>query len=160
MKNLLLFLISFIILSCNKDDDPIPAPFVPIAINSTLVGKKNLNGSEGILQQNIIINNNTDWQNLKNQIDVQYIAIGLGNYYTENNFVDTTIDYTNYTVIAVFGQVYGNGGHTIDITNITEYNTNIVVTLENLQNGNQFSSVTQPFHIVKIPKATKPIVFQ
>ena len=160
MKNLFLFLFSFILLGCNNDDEPTPTPFVNININSTLVGKHNLNGSENILQQNIIIDNNIDWENLKNQIDAQYIAIGLGNYYTDNNFAITNIDFINYTVIAVFDQVYGNSGHSIDITNITEYQSNIIVNIEYLQNGNQFSVVTQPYHIVKIPKATKPIVFQ
>jgi hypothetical protein len=84
------------------------------------------------MQQNIIINNNSDWVNLKNQIDSQFIAIGLGNYHTKNNFEETTIDFTNFTVIAIFDQVYRNGGHSIDITNITEYETNVIVTVENL----------------------------
>jgi hypothetical protein len=162
VKNLFLFLISFIILSCNNNDEPEPitAPFVPIIINPSLVGKQNLNGSEGVIQQNIIINNNSDWVNLKNQIDSQFIAIGLGNYHTENNFEETTIDFSNFTVIAVIDQVYGNGGHTLDITNITEYETNVIVTVENLETGNTSSSYSQPYHIVKIPKTIKPIVFQ
>jgi hypothetical protein len=162
MKNLFLLLVSFIIVSCNNNDEPEPAttPFVPITINSTLVGKHRLSGSEGVIQQNIIINNNSDWVNLKNQIDSQFIAIGLGNYYTENNFEETTIDFTNFTVMAIFDQVYGNGGHTIDITNITEYETNVIVTVENLETGNTSSSYSQPYHIVKIPKTIKPIFFQ
>jgi hypothetical protein len=160
MKNLFLLLVSFIFLSCNNTDEPTPIPFVPITISPALVGKGNLNGSEGVNQQNIIINIETDWNNLKNQIDSQYIAIGEGNYYTENNFTETMVDFTNFTVITVFDQVYGNSGHSIDITNITEYENNIVVTVENLQTGNASSVITQPYHIVKIPKATKPIVFE
>jgi hypothetical protein len=35
-----------------------------------------LSGSEGVIQQNIA-NNNSDWVNLKNQIDSQFIAIGF-----------------------------------------------------------------------------------
>jgi hypothetical protein len=159
MKKIILILVSFLTISCNNNDEPTPALFIPITINSTLVGKYRLSG-EGVIQQNIIINNNSDWVNLKNQIDSQFIAIGLGNYHTENNFEETTIDFTNFTVIAIFDQVYGNGGHSIDITNITEYETNLIVTVENLQTGNTSSSYSQPYHIVKIPKTTKPIVFQ
>jgi hypothetical protein len=160
MKKIILILVSFLTISCNNNDEPTPALFIPITINSTLVGKYRLSGSEGVMQQNFIINNNSDWVNLKNQIDSQFIAIGLGNYHTENNFEETTIDFTNFTVIAIFDQVYGNGGHSIDITNITEYETNLIVTVENLQTGNTSSSYSQPYHIVKIPKTTKPIVFQ
>lgn len=161
MKNLFLFLISFIILSCNIDDDSTPTPFVPVTIVPTLIAKRNdKSPTEGISNENHILNDNTNWTNIKNLMDAPYIIIGLGNYYSENNFTETTIDFTNFTVIAVFDQVYGNGGHSIDITNITEYETNVVVIVENLQTGNTSTVGTQPFHIVKIPKATKPIVFQ
>jgi hypothetical protein len=159
MRNLFLFLVSFSILGCNNDDEQIPTPY-PVTITSTLIGKGDLNGSEGVLEENTVINNEINWNNLKNQIDAQYIAIGLGNYYTENNFEETTIDFDNFTVIAIFDQIYGNGGHSIDITDITENENNIIVTAENLQPGNVSSVMTQPFHIVKIPKATKPIVFE
>jgi hypothetical protein len=159
MRNLFLFLVSFSILGCNNDDEQIPTPY-PVTITSTLIGKGDLNGSEGVLEQNTVINNEINWNNLKNQIDAQYIAIGLGNYYTGNNFEETTIDFDNFTVIAIFDQIYGNGGHSIDIADITENENNIIVTVENLQTGNVLSVITQPYHIVKIPKTTKPIVFE
>ena len=160
MKNLFLLFVGFIIVSCENNNEPGPTtiPFVPVTITPSLVGKGNLNGSEGVNQQNTIINNESDWNNLKNQIDLYYQLFGIN--YTEQYFAETTIDFTNYTVIAVFDQVYGNGGHSIDITNITEYENNIVVTVENLLTGNANSVITQPYHIVKIPKTTKPIVFE
>ncbi|MDD2985082.1 protease complex subunit PrcB family protein [Flavobacterium sp.] len=163
MKKLFLFFLSFIVISCNDDDvEPIVTPpFVPVVINPVLIAKDNQNiPIEGISMENFIINENSSWINIKNLMDAPYIAFGLGNYYTETNFTETTIDFTNYTVIAVFDQVYGNGGHSIDITNITEFENNITVTVENLQTGNTSSVVTQTYHIVKIPKATKPIVFE
>jgi hypothetical protein len=164
MKNLFLLFISFIIVSCNNNDEPTPqpiptpVPFVPMTITSSLVGKNRLNGSEGVNQQENVINNETVWNNLKNQIDSYYSTFGIN--YTEQYFAETTINFNNFTVIAVFDQVYGTGGHSIDITNITEYENNIVVTVENLQTGNASTVITQPYHIVKIPKATKPIVFE
>ena len=161
MKNLFLLLVSFIILSCNNNDEPTPIPFVPLTIIPAIIAKRNDKGpTEGISNENFIINDNPNWTNIKNLMDAPYIAIGLGNYYTENHFSETTIDFTNFTVIAVFDQVYGNGGHSVDITGITEYENNIIVTVENLQTGNASSVITQPYHIVKIPKATKPIVFE
>ena len=161
MKNLFLLLVSCIIVSCNNDEPEPTPPFVPVTIIPTIIAKRNDKGpTEGISNENFIINDNPNWTNIKNLMDAPYIAIGLGNYYTENNFTETTIDFTNFTGIAVFDQVYGGGGHSIDITNITEYENNIVVTVENLLTGNGSSVVTQPYHIVKIPKTTKPIVFE
>jgi hypothetical protein len=161
MKNLFLLLVSFIILSCNNNDEPEPTPYIPITITPTLIAKRNdKEPTDGISNENFVINDNTIWTNIKNLMDAPYIAIGLGNYYTENNFTETNIDFTNYTVIVVFDQIYTNGGHSIDITNITEYENNVIVTVENLQTGNGSNVGTQPYHIVKIPKTIKPIVFQ
>lgn len=159
MKKIFFLLISFVIVSCtDNDDEPIVVPFVPVAITPILVGKGNLNASEGISQQNTIIDNETIWTNLKNQIDLFYQPFGIN--YTEQYFEETTIDFDNFTVITVFDQIYGNGGHSIDITSIIEYETNIVITIENLETGNASSVITQPYHIVKIPKISKPIVFE
>ena len=160
MKNLFLLLVSFIILSCNNNDEPTPIPFVPVTISPTLISKRNVgvSSSVGISEQKTIYNEPTNWNLLLNQIESYYLP--LGDDYLAQHFLETDIDFTNYTVIVVFDQVYGNGGHSIDITNITEYENNIVVTVENLLTGNASSVITQPYHIVKIPKATKPIVFE
>lgn len=161
MKKLFLLLFSLMVISCNDDDvaPVVTPPFVPVVIEPVLISKRNnISTSVGINQQNIIYNNESNWVALLNQIDDFYQTGGIN--FTQLYFEETSIDFTNYTVIAVFDQVYGNGGHTIDITNITEFETTIVVTVENLQTGNTSSVVTQPYHIVKIPKATKPIVFE
>ena len=161
MKNLILIFFSFILLSCNNDDDVAPVvtpPFVPVVIEPILISKRNINPSVNIDQQKTVINTILEWNTLLNQIDIFYQPFGID--FTTQNFTETTVDFTNYTVIAIFDRVYGNGGNSIDITNITEFETNIIVTVENLQTGNTSSVITQPYHIVKIPKATKPIVFE
>lgn len=165
MKNLFLFFLAIITISCNDNDDqyvtPItPTPFTPVTITTSLISKHNngVSSSAGISEQKTIYNESTNWNLLLNQIESYYLP--LGDNYLAQHFSETNVDFTNYTVIAVFDKVYGNGGHSIDITNITEYENNIIVTVENLLTGNANSVVTQPYHIVKIPKATKPIVFQ
>jgi hypothetical protein len=85
--------------------------------------------------------------------------MGLGNYITNNLFTETTIDFNNYQIIAVFDSVYGNGGHSIDIVNVLENKTNIVVTVQKLLTGNVTATISQPYHIIKIPRSTKPVIF-
>jgi hypothetical protein len=162
MKKLFLLLFSLMVISCNDDDvEPVvTSPFVPVVIEPILISKRPHSSTLDIVQQNTVFNSEINWNLLLNQFDAPFISIGLGNYFTESYFEETVIDFTNYTVIVVIDRIYGNGGHTIDITNITEFETTIVVTVENLQTGNGSSAVTQPYHIVKIPKATKPIVFE
>ena len=133
-----------IIISCTKKDNDF------LLIDPVLVGKGNLNGSEGIAQQNLIIKNTSDWENL----------IAQFNDFKVLELKDTDINFDTFQLIAVFDQVYGNGGHSIDITRIVEYDANIAVTIEHLETGDDTSVVTQPFHIVKIPLINKPIIFE
>jgi len=77
-----------------------------------------------------------------------------------NYFSETDIDFFQYQVIAVLDALKGNGGWSIDITDITEYQDEIVVTVENLKRGNLTAQVTHPFHIVKIPQSAKNVRFQ
>lgn len=158
MKKIILIALTVFIVSCsNSTEEQIVTPFEPVAIVPILISKKILNTGEGVQQQTTIITNENDWTSFKNQIDNYYAQFGIN--FTQQFFTETTIDFNNFIGIAVIDQGYANGGHSIDITNITEFETNIVVTVEKLQTGNQYSVATQPYHIVKIPITTKPIVF-
>jgi hypothetical protein len=159
MKTLFLLLIVTLSVSCSKPDEG-QQVFAPITIIPIQIVKQSLNGNEGISQQSIVIQDNTNWNNLKNQIDSWYISHGLGNYLTNIQFSETNIDFNNFQVIAVFDQIFGNGGHTIDITNVVENDNNITITVDRLLRGNATPTVTQPYHIIKILKSTKPVVFQ
>lgn len=74
-------------------------------------------------------------------------------------FIDTNIDFTKFQIIAVIDQKYLNGGHTIDITKIAENKNKIYVKVEKLHTGNIATVLTQPYHIVKIAKSSKEVIF-
>jgi hypothetical protein len=67
------------------------------------------------------------------------------------------IDLSNFDIILAIQT--RNSTTTVDVTTIVENADCITVTVENLQLGIS-QDVAHPFHIVKIPKSTKPIVFQ
>ena len=147
-------------MSCNNDDDVAPVvtpPFVPVVIEPILISKRDITPNV-INPQKTVIDTNEEWNALLNQIDNFYQPFGID--FMTLYFSESIIDFNNYTIITVFDQVYNNGGHSVDIMNITEFEDNIKVTVENLQTGNTSNVGTQPYHIVKIPKATKPIVFE
>ncbi|MFL9833511.1 protease complex subunit PrcB family protein [Chryseobacterium terrae] len=150
MKKLLLFLlisILFINYSCDSKDENIDSK---TQVNFQLIGKGELIGNS-LPQQNLAITNSTQWTALLNTLD--------SNNNTSAGFTETNIDFNQYMIIAVFDQTYLNGGHSIDITAIDETSLNIQVNVENLSPGNLTTVVTQPYHIVKIPKIVKPVVF-
>ena len=57
-KILVLLVAVFSFSSCSNNDDE---PFTPVVIESVLVGKGSLRGSEGIVAQNMVFNNSTTW---------------------------------------------------------------------------------------------------
>lgn len=152
MKTILFSLLLLFTLSCtttNDNDDFEPQTIIPV-----LIGKDNLygNGAEGIRQQKVVVSNQTTWIQLMNSMNAR-------NNVT-NNFTTTTIDFDKYQIIAVFDNIKTTGGFSIDITNVVENQNNIVVTIKNLLTGGDSAIMTQPFHIIIIPKTTKPVVFQ
>ena len=129
-------------------------PFTPIAIAPVSIGQGSLYGagSEGITKQNLVITDQTAWDNLVTAMN------SVNN--ESRNFTETTIDFSKYQVLAVFDHVKGSGGWSIDMTDVTEYRDEIVVTVENLQKGDATRLITQPYHIVKMPVSDKKIVFK
>jgi hypothetical protein len=101
-------------------------------------------GIKNLAGKNMVVTTKSEWDNLR----------------TTMNLISTEVDFNTYQVIAVIDDIHGNGGWTVDITDITEYADKIVVTYTNLETGNATSATTQPFHIVKIPVSNKRILFQ
>ena len=104
-----------------------------------------------IPQQNTIITNQIQWTNLLNQMNPQLNA---------GAFVTTTVDFTTDILIAVIDMERPNTSYTITINSITENQNNITVNISTSGSMFGYNAGTQPYHIVKIPKQTKPFVFQ
>lgn len=149
MKTPILILLVLFFLGCKKEsNEPVlPKQTGPVSFNS--IKRGTMNGSEGIAESNLVINNNADWQNLISQMDSQSNI--------SSTFSETDIDFNEYTIIAVFYEVK-NSYWLIEVTAINENEENLSVTIEDTPTTG--SAISQPFHIVKIDKTTKPILFQ
>lgn len=150
MRKILLLVVSsiFFMLSCRENEEN---TVMNVPINAQMIGKGNMS-VHYVSQQNTVITNTTDWNSLLADINTANNTSG--------SFTETNIDFNQFMVIAVFDEVYLNGGHSIDIITVTETSQNIEVDVEKLLHGNATSVVTQPYHIIKIPKSAKPVVFQ
>jgi len=121
---------------------------------SVLIAKGNLYGSgeEGLTKQNRVIDNQNDWKDLIAQMNT------VNN--VSDHFSETEIDFSKYTIIAVFNDVKGSGGHSIDL-DIASTSKNTLVTVNySAPKGNATSVMTQPYFITKILKTNLPIVFK
>lgn len=148
MKNAILILVIAFI-SCNSDDNERNNN-----INFSLIGQGQLygNGAENIEKSNLIIQNASSWNDLIDKINT------VNN--VSDDFTETDIDFSQYLIIVVFDEIYNNGGHSIDIVSIVENKNNVTVKIDDLMTGDASSVITQPFHIVKIPKTDKQIHFE
>ena len=150
MKNLVLFIGLILTLSCSKNTDSQSTTNVQTPITSTLIGKSSIVNPNPTLQ-NALISNQTEWTALLTSLNA------VNN--VSSNFTETNIDFNNFDVIATFRNPISNSTSTVDIISIEENQTNRLVTVQNLTNGIS-SDIAQPFHIVKIAKSLKPVVFQ
>jgi len=151
--NIIIFKIAVILLmlssltGCGVNEDTYTV------INPVLIGKGDLYGSgeEGILQQNIVISDTAAWNDLKTKMNSYN--------YVSGSFTETEIDLSNYLILASFSELRPIGGCSIKIKNVVEYSGGINVTIENIVPIAGTAVETQPYHIVKIPKTDKEIVF-
>ena len=152
MKTIIFSFVLLFTLSCTTNDDNDDSE--PQTITPVLIAKDNLygNGAERISQQNVVVSNQTAWTQLMNSMNA--------NNNQTNNFTTTTIDFNKFQIIAVFDNIKTAGGYSVDITTVVENQNDIVVTIKHLSNGGIITVMTQPFHIVKIPRTTKPVIFQ
>ena len=149
MKTIILILSIFLATSCSGDDDNQTAQSTTVTFTEIGKGVLEGNGEEGIIQSNMVINNITDWQNLITQMN------SFNN--VTDNFSETNIDFSTHQIIAIFKEVKPTNCE-VEISSITENDNNLSVSV--VETEYDFTVVTQPFHIVKIPITDKPIEFE
>ncbi len=142
-----LLILSFYFFSCGVNEDSY------IQINPALIGKGDLYGAgqEGIQQQNTVISDTAVWNELKNKMDSVNNVTG--------SFTETEINFSEYLIIAAFSDLRPIGGCSIEIKNVVESSESINITIENIIPETGTAVETQPYHIVKIPRTAKQIVF-
>lgn len=146
---IILFSILICFFNCKSDDNNNPR-FQPAAITFTQIAEGVLSGlgEENISESNLIINNDADWQNLITQMDE------IRNQ--SDFFSETDIDFSNFTVIAIFLEIKPTGW-SVKITDIVESETNISVTIKESIFDTQ--KISRPYYIAKIAKTDKEFVF-
>ena len=155
MKPIFLIFLLVAFVSCQPDEIALETgkeiTFIK-DLDFSIVAQGNLNGRENIEKSNLIIQDNTSWENLISKMNtIKDVS---------DKFIETDIDFSRYTIIAVFDEVYGNGGHSIDVITVKENDFDVIVKLDRLLKGNLASVITQPFQIIKIPKTEKQIIFE
>ena len=150
MKNtIIILLFTLLLFNCSNDDNTTSNT---VNVASVLIAEGSLFGAgeEGINQQQVAITDSNTWNALLAQMDSSIT----------DEFTETDIDFSNFQVILVVDEVKPNGGYSFEL-DITKNTNNIIVDVTNVTpQGNATTVITQPFHIVKIPASSLPVVFQ
>ena len=150
MGNQLTILLGFILLflGCESDNG-----LEQQAIEPIVVGQGNLygNGLEGISKQNLVIKDETSWNSLLTRMNVANNE--------SDDFSETDIDFSTYEVIAIFDQIRGNSGNSLEIT-VTQTNDKRIVEVAYHVSDFGGRVITQPYLIARIPISELPIEFQ
>lgn len=146
MKTLFLTFILLITLNgCSSDNSS--DPFVPVTITPVLIGK-GFKFSE-VTPGNSVISTQSDW-------DAFLISMSS----VSSSFINTDVDFNLYEVIAIVDIERPDTGYSVNIDTVVENENNITVDFSVLNSGDGFTVMGQPYHIVKIPKSSKPVIFQ
>ena len=140
---------------CQSDDGTSPVITDPVTIEFTQVAKNELygDGEENIEGGIQIINSDNEWQALLQKITAVNVL--------PENFGDTNINFSEFTVIAAFDDLQMSGGRYITITSVVKTNEALIVTADNtMEEPDGALVITQPYHIIKIPKTTLPVISQ
>lgn len=136
--------------SCKKEEEKHACFHThSVAVNEICKGVLDGNGDEGIAQANMVISDTESWQHLMDKMNTV-------NHVTDD-FSETEIDFNQNMVIAVFLEVKGSGWE-VHIEKVVEHEDYITVSCS--EEASASAVMSQPFHIIKIPKTCKSIVFE
>lgn len=149
-KIFLIAILSMALINCSSDDNNNNnESFTPQNIDFTTVGQGVIGANlMTVEQQNTVVTNQTDWSQI------------LESILFEPEISETGIDFNTFQVIVSIDEERGHTGHWLEITEIIENENNITVTIATGEGDSGFESICRPYHIVKIPKSDKPVVFE
>ncbi len=151
-KIFLIAILSMALINCSSDDNNTAQDdFIPQNINFTTIRQSTtepyINMEEG--QNNIVVTNESDWNQLVEDLFLVLVA---------EEFPE--IDFNTFQVIVSIDDIRFNTGFWLEITEIIENENNITVTITTGEYDSAFEAYCRPYHIVKIPKSNKPVVFE
>jgi hypothetical protein len=147
-KILILTFSLFLLLNfgCDKKDD---SHTYPIDISFTEIRKGDVfTANYNPTQHGEIFTNQNDWDYFVDSI-----------WQIDPIPSEANVNFSKNIVIAVFDKPRTTGGYDIEIKSIVENEQNVVVNFQTGA-GDVTQMPTRSYHIVKIPKTTKPITFE
>jgi len=160
-KVLLLYLALPIVIGCQADDNiPVIPNSEPVTVQMQHVYKHNhANNPEAA--GHYVFNDEASWSTFVEDIDSPY-SYNQSTGTSNKVLLDIETDFLQYTYIAVVDVEHEYGGYAIEVTSVVQERNSVVATVETseLGAGSATTVLTQPYHIIRIPKTDLPVTFQ
>ena len=150
-----MFVFLLLFISCSEESNEEPNEVAnPASVEFTEIYKTRIGSlAESTGKQNVIITNETEWNLIKETIDV----------YNPNSdyFLVDDVDFSTHTVLVSIDQLQSNTGYFLNITDVINDRTKITVNVEYSITENDLVgyAMTQPIHIIMIENTDLPIEF-
>jgi len=97
-------------------------------------------------------------------IDTQQAWSAFYNKLESKNILRPTapsVDFSHYTILAVYMGQKSSGGYSTEISKVLQNGKDLEVQVQEFSHSNSMSmALTQPYHIVKVPKAEGKVEFK
>ena len=147
-KMVLMTILSMVLMNCSDDDN---GGFTPQNIDFEAIRQGVIIPTITVEEQNTVIINQADWNQLVELFSEDY-STGAEEF--------PEVDFNTFQVIVSVDVERGHTGYWLEITEITENENNITVTIVTGEHDAGYTTICRPYHIVKIPKSDKPVVFE
>jgi hypothetical protein len=140
-----LFFFVFLFFACKTSKD---IPTAPVAIDFEPIGSGILYGAgeEGLLAGAYLVNSVDELSEILSKMNSQ----NSGDYL---NLTPDDSYFNEHSIVFLFDQVRGSGGHTFEIKKLTRHNDLLKIgVLSAKPEGMATTVMTQPFQIIEIPK--------
>ena len=148
MKIFVTLLFSILLTSCpNKQIEQ------DSGITMTSLYKGSLSGSGNIPKQNKVVNSEKDWLAFLEEVHAPEYMV---------NQLKGKVDFSKNTIIVVVDSRRNTGGFSIEIVKVSNKKGKLIVNIEGKgpkPTDMVTMALTQPIHLVRIPKTNKEIVF-
>lgn len=147
MKTFIALLFSVLLTSCPSKQ--MEQDSSDVILSSIYKGNLSGSGNEGFQKENLIITSKKEWKSFLAKTQIA-------------NFFDTKIDFSKNIVLVSIDDRRNTGGFSIEIVKPEVKNNKLQVTI--VSKGPKPTdmvtmALTQPIHLVRIPKTNKEIVF-
>ena len=132
-------------ISCSNEES-----YSPLQINFTTIAKNYLQVSNviDIDKSNLIINNQEEWDALKTKMDALNPV--------SERFEESDLNFETEMVIAVISEIKTTV-YSVEIDSIIDRQSEIVIYSH--ESGTMLLAMSQPYHIVRMPRTMKQITF-